>query len=504
MVPKRRHLKTIRGEEKIMNQENKWFRFLKEPRIILTLLILLFSVIAIGPSAAPGESGTMELHTKIVKGLDLQGGVRAIVMPQDATKAIIDESITVLNTRLSAFGLQETKIRPLEIDGKWYIEVELAGSTEEQLKMLLERQGKFEAYIPRNVELQDNKGTYKLDGENYDVTVSNNTVTINDTEQTLNEMFLLDNIDFLITNITDNFVTISGRIYQGKDILQVFKDAQHSNVQQVSADNYRFQFEIVTSSESADRFAKITKDANIISKSINNAYLDAEIELYLDDNMTDSLKIASSLRGQRLTTPQITGSGDSQDDAVEQMKTLQSILESGALPSKIEVVQMNEISPTLGKEFLNMALLAIFIAILAVAAILFLRYKNITLVIPMILTSVSEIIIILGFAALVKWTIDLPSIAGIVAAIGSGIDDQIIIADETEKQKEEMNITKKLKRAFFIIIASAATTIAAMIPLLTVAAGGVKGFAFTTIIGVLSGVLVTRPAFSKILEYLKK
>ena len=122
----------------------------------------------------------------------------------------------------------------------------------------------------------------------------------------------------------------------------------------------------------------------------------------------------------------------------------------------------------------------------------------------MILTSVSEIIIILGFAALVKWTIDLPSIAGIVAAIGSGIDDQIIIADETEKQKEDMNITKKLKRAFFIIIASAATTIAAMIPLLTVAAGGVKGFAFTTIIGVLSGVLVTRPAFSKILEYLKK
>ncbi|NOR85829.1 hypothetical protein GQ473_06970 [archaeon] len=487
-----------------MNQENKWFRFLKEPRIILTLLILLFSLIAIGPSASPGESGTMELHTNILKGLDLQGGVRAIVLPEESTKAIIDESITVLNTRLSAFGLQETKIRPLEIDNKWYIEVELAGSTEEQLRMLLERQGKFEAYIPRNIDLTDNKGTYKLDGKAYDITVSNNTVIINNTEQQINKMFTLDNIDFIITNITSDFVTLSGRIYQGKDILQVFKDAQHSNVRQISADNYRFQFEIVTTTESAERFAKITKDANIISKSINDAYLDAEIELYLDDNMTDSLKIASSLRGQKLTTPQITGSGNSQTDAVEQMKTLQSILESGALPSKIQIVQINEISPTLGKEFMNMALLTIFVAILAVSVILFLRYKNPNLVIPMILTSVSEIVIILGFAALVKWTIDLPSIAGIVAAIGSGIDDQIIITDEADKQKEEMNITKKLKRAFFIIMASATTTIAAMIPLLTVAAGGVKGFAFTTIIGVISGVLITRPAFSKVLEYLNK
>ena len=153
---------------------------------------------------------------------------------------------------------------------------------------------------------------------------------------------------------------------------------------------------------------------------------------------------------------------------------------------------------------MNASFFAIFLAIIAVAFVVFIRYRDPKIVLPMILTSTGEILIILGFAALVKWTIDLPSIAGIVAAIGSGIDHQIVITDESGRKKEELSLTKKLSRAFFIIMASAATTIAAMIPLLSVGAGGVKGFAFTTIIGVLAGVLITRPAFAKVIEYLRK
>ncbi len=488
-----------------MSADNKWIRLLKEPRIIFTLLIILGAIAAIGPRAYPGDSGTMELETSIVKGLDLQGGVRALVLPDEPTKAIVDEAITVLNTRLSAFGLQETKLRPINIEGDWYIEIELAGSTEEELTGLLEKQGKFEAYIPRTTTLDDNKGTLIIDDKTHLIEfIDESTAKIDNSIFSLNEITVIEGINFTVSNITEDEITLSGLIYQGKDMLQIFKDAQHSSVQRVGAENYRFQFEVLTTTESAERFAKITKDAKIISEGIGNAYLDAEIELYLDDNMTDSLKISSGLRGQPLTTPQISGGGNTQKDAVDQMKTLQSILESGALPSKITVVQVNDISPTLGKEFMNASFFAIFLAIIAVAFVVFARYRDPKIVLPMILTSTGEILIILGFAALVKWTIDLPSIAGIVAAIGSGIDHQIVIADESGRKKEELSLAKKLSRAFFIIMASAATTIAAMIPLLSVGAGGVKGFAFTTIIGVLAGVLITRPAFAKVIEYLRK
>ncbi|MBW2470573.1 MAG: hypothetical protein JRE18_00705, partial [Deltaproteobacteria bacterium] len=42
------------------------------------------------------------------------------------------------------------------------------------------------------------------------------------------------------------------------------------------------------------------------------------------------------------------------------------------------------------------------------------------------------------------------SIAGILATIGTGIDQQIIVIDEAQ-QKEALNIKQKLKRAFAII-----------------------------------------------------
>jgi len=39
-----------------------------------------------------------------------------------------------------------------------------------------------------------------------------------------------------------------------------------------------------------------------------------------------------------------------------------------------------------------------------------------------------------------------------------------------------------------------------MVPLMSLGVGLVRGFAITTIIGVLIGVLITRPAYAKIIE----
>jgi len=210
------------------------------------------------------------------------------------------------------------------------------------------------------------------------------------------------------------------------------------------------------------------------------------------------------LQGKVQPEIQISGPGDSRDDAWRNMNQLQSILESGALPTEIEIVQMNTISPTLGDEFMRAAVIAILFSILAVSVVIYFRYKDPRIVIPIILTSCTEVLLIFGFAAFIHWTIDLAAIAGIIAAIGSGVDDQIIITDESDKKKDELSMNRKLKRAFFIIFASAATTIAVMVPLLTVGAGGVRGFAFTTIVGVIIGVLLTRPAFAKVIEYLRR
>ena len=99
------------------------------------------------------------------------------------------------------------------------------------------------------------------------------------------------------------------------------------------------------------------------------------------------------------------------------------------------------------------------------------------------------------------------SIAGIIAAIGTGVDHQIVIADETLRGSRDgslYNWRERIKRAFMIIMLSYFTVAVAMLPLVFAGAGLLKGFAITTLLGASLGVFVTRPAFSELMSILVK
>ncbi|MBT3577796.1 protein translocase subunit SecD, partial [archaeon] len=186
---------------------------------------------------------------------------------------------------------------------------------------------------------------------------------------------------------------------------------------------------------------------------------------------------------------------------------LQTVLLTGSFPFKLEIVKLDTVSPTLGSTFVNNAILVGLIATFAVALVVFLRYRNLKIAIPMIIAILSEVIIILGISALLKRNLDMAAIAGIIAAVGTGVDDQIVIIDEIFSKAEAFAVSWKhrLKRAFFIIMAAYFTTFAAMLPLFRAGAGLLRGFAFITIIGISIGVFVTRPAFAAMIErFVKK
>ena len=169
------------------------------------------------------------------------------------------------------------------------------------------------------------------------------------------------------------------------------------------------------------------------------------------------------------------------------------------MPFKLEIVKLDTISPILGDDFMNSILFAGLAALLVVAIIIFIRYRSIKPSAALLITVISEVVIILGIASLIDWNIDLPSIAGILATIGTGIDQQIIILDES-REKAIMSLKQKLKRAFSIILGAYFTAVVALIPLLWAGAGLLKGFAITTIIGISAGVLITRPAFADMVK----
>ncbi len=274
----------------------------------------------------------------------------------------------------------------------------------------------------------------------------------------------------------------------------------------------RFNFEIQLSPAAAKRQADVTRDIPVIYNQSAEGSLEKPLDLYLDDELVDSLSIAASLKGRAVTNILISGSGvgptkrAAVEDAINNMKQLQTVLITGSLPVKLKIVKADGISPVLGSGFIRNALWLGLFSIIAVALVVVGRYRRPAIAIPVMVTMLSEVIIILGFAAAVGWNLDLAGIAAIIIAIGSGVDDQIVLIDETMHSRESADRSwkERLKAAFFIIFASYFTLAAAMLPLFFAGAGLLRGFAITTLVGVTAGVLVTRPAFATFIEILLK
>jgi preprotein translocase subunit SecD len=185
-------------------------------------------------------------------------------------------------------------------------------------------------------------------------------------------------------------------------------------------------------------------------------------------------------------------------------------LRAGALPAQLDFSEESGgttsfISPSQGADFRTNSLITGIIAVLAVSATVFVRYKDVRVAAPMVVTALSEVVILLGFAAGIGYPLDLSVIAGFIAVIGTGVDDLIIIADEVMAEGEINSrrvFQSRFRKAFWVIGAAAATTIIAMSPLAILSLGDLQGFAIFTILGVLVGVLITRPAYGDILRSL--
>lgn len=408
--------------------------------------------------------------TNIRKGLDLQGGTRVLLQPEENLDADTMELVIAnMKQRLNVYGLSDIVIRDAsDLSGNQYVTVEIAGSNEEEVKELLAKQGKFEAKIGNR--------TVFFGGD--------------------------------------------------KDVTYVCRSSDCSGIDPQSGcgpvdGGYacRFRFSIALKPNAAERQANITSELIIISRDEagqpipkEQQYLDKQLDLYLDDKLVDQLNIGSDLKGRAVTDIAISGSGfgvteqEAVFNALANMKKLQTVLVTGSLPVKLTTVKTDSLSPLLGKEFLRNALVVGIAAIFAVAAMIFIRYRKLQVSIPVMIFMLSELVLLLGMAALIGWNIDLAAIAGIIIAIGSGVDHAIVIIDELlgGDRTKYTNWKQRFKSAFFIILASYFTVVVAMLPLYRAGAGMLKGFALTTIIGLTFGILITRPAFAAIVETLLK
>ncbi|MFC7008198.1 preprotein translocase subunit SecD [Halalkalicoccus salilacus] len=225
-------------------------------------------------------------------------------------------------------------------------------------------------------------------------------------------------------------------------------------------------------------------------------------EVVYSANMGEDLA-ASIESGDYVNSRNFVMTGESIDD----VRTLRVNLLAGATPAPLDVEAGTQyyLEPSLAEDFKLYSLVTGLISVVAVAGVVAVRYGRPRVAVPMILTAGTEVFLLLGFAAAVGYPLDLAAIAGFIAVVGTGVDDLIIIADEILQEGDVSTgrvFESRFRKAFWVIGAAAATTIVAMSPLAFMSLGDLTGFALFTIVGVLIGVLVTRPAYGDILRVL--
>jgi len=194
---------------------------------------------------------------------------------------------------------------------------------------------------------------------------------------------------------------------------------------------------------------------------------------------------------------QITG-----NFTMDEARDLAIVLRAGALPAPVNILEERTVGPSLGNDSIRQGILATIIGSLLVILFMIVYYRLSGAIADLAL--IINIVLVLGVLVLFKATLTLPGIAGLLLTVGIAVDANILIF---ERIREELRTGKTTRlaldtgynRAFITIIDTHVTGIVSAILLIIFGTGPIKGFAVTTIIGLLASlftaIFVTRVIF---------
>ena len=176
----------------------------------------------------------------------------------------------------------------------------------------------------------------------------------------------------------------------------------------------------------------------------------------------------------------------------ESANDLAVLLNAGALPAPLNVIQQTTVGAELGADSVKAGALAAIMAIVLIGAFMMLAYGGVfggIAVVGLLLNMT----MILGAMSLIGATLTLPGIAGLVLTIAMAVDANVLIFErirdeERAGRKPIMAIETGFTRATVSIMDANITTLIAALILFQFGAGPVKGFAWTLSIGIFTSV----------------
>lgn len=184
--------------------------------------------------------------------------------------------------------------------------------------------------------------------------------------------------------------------------------------------------------------------------------------------------------------------------SMEEAETLSNQLKNGALPISFQVQSEQQISPTLGSDYLASGILAgvIGLGLVVVYSLVQYRVLGTVTVSSLVVAGVLTYLLLLLVTWRYGYRLSLAGVAGLIVGVGAAADSFIVYF---ERIRDELRGGRRLTSAVEIgwdrakrtIFASKAVNLLAAVILYVLAVGSVRGFAFTLGLTVVVDLLVT-------------
>ncbi len=362
---------------------------------VLAIIIILFSATAfIGISSQYGDILTTYVKgaADIRFGIDIRGGIEVTFMPEDGIQATSEQMAaaeSVIQQRLISLNITDSEL--YRDDDKNRIILRFPWQEDET------------EFNPESA-IEEIGATAKLtfrEGMETDADGAPSGVTA--------ETVILEGLD--IKSATASVDTTQGSSSYGE---------------------YYISLELEDSG--TDKFAEATTRL---------AETQGTISIWMDDTMISAPSVQSAIvDGNAMIT--LNGSDDETRD---QAITLANQINSGALPFSLSAESYSTISPSLGANSLDAMLLAGIIAFALVSIYMALNYRlhGIVAIISLLGQVAATIAAVSGYFPVINsFTLTLPGIAGIILAIGMGVDANVIAG---ERIREEIRAGKSIDGA---------------------------------------------------------
>ena len=217
-------------------------------------------------------------------------------------------------------------------------------------------------------------------------------------------------------------ITAENIILEGADVQEAY-----ASYGQDESGAYIWGVSLVLADSGKDKFAEATTRLSETQ---------GIISIWMDDTCISYPNVNSAITDGRA---EITGSFDA-----ESAKSLADKINSGALPFKLVTASFSTISPSLGAGALEAMVIAGIIAFIFIAIFMIIAYRlpGFVAVISLVGQVAGTLAFVSGYFGFMNGSIlTIPGIAGIILAVGMGVDANIITA---ERIREELDKGKTL------------------------------------------------------------